>query len=157
MIKTFTLVLAAIILASGCAARDEHVVHVIAEQASGLKKGAPVQYRGVDVGLVKQVYFTPAGVRIDLLIERDDVPMRARDSVFIKSRGAFGEQIVDIRPGDLSAPLLAHDATLSHAKRDSTVTLPAELWRTIVNALGARPDSTLLDSVVIVKRSGGLK
>lgn len=112
--------LAGAVLAMGCAREHENIVHVIAEQAPGLKKAARVQYRGVDVGFVKQVYFTPGGVRIDALIERGDVPIRTQDTVRLTSVGAFGEQVVDIRSGPLTAPLIARGATLPSVKPDST-------------------------------------
>ncbi|MBA3672493.1 MAG: MCE family protein, partial [Gemmatimonadaceae bacterium] len=80
MSRTPILLLTAALVTVACSHEHEHVVHVIAEQAPGLKKAARVQFRGVDVGLVRQVYFTPGGVRIDLLIERNDVPIRTQDT-----------------------------------------------------------------------------
>ena len=140
------LTLAALTL--GCKAEQhENIVHVIAEQATGLKKSARVQFRGVDVGLVKEVYFTPSGVRIDLLILRNDVPIRTQDTVRIASAGAFGEQVVDIRPGKQTAPLIARGATLTKAQPDSTVSLPVGVWRSIVRTLSAGSDSALVDSI----------
>ena len=106
------LLLAAAPLMLGCTKKHENVVHVIAEQAPGLKRSARVQFRGVEVGSVKEVYFTPGGVRIDLLIERSDVPIRTQDTVRIASIGAFGEQVVDIHPGVQTAPLIGRNATL---------------------------------------------
>jgi ABC-type transporter Mla subunit MlaD len=143
------LPLLAIIAALGiaCASEHENVVHVIAEQAHGLKKSARVQYRGADVGLVKQVYFTNGGVRIDLLLERNDVPIRARDTVRITQVGAFGEQVVDIQPGDPTAALIARGATLPSVKPDSTVSVPVGVWRTIVQKLGFVGDSVAADSL----------
>jgi ABC-type transporter Mla subunit MlaD len=135
-------------LGAGCASEHENVVHVIAEQAPGLKKSARVQYRGVDVGLVKQVYFTPGGVRIDLLLERDDVPIRTQDTVRITSVGAFGEQVVDIQPGVQTAPLIARGATLPKVKPDTTVSLPIGVWRSIVKTLGFTKDSLAAGAVV---------
>ena len=147
----FPILLLAATLAAGCAKEHENVVHVIAEQAHGLKKSARVQYRGADVGLVKQVYFTPGGVRIDLLILRNDVPLRAQDTVRITSVGAFAEQIVDIRPGVQTAPLLRRGATLVESEPDSTVSLPIGVWRSIVKTLGFSADSAIRDSVAAVK------
>jgi ABC-type transporter Mla subunit MlaD len=141
------LLLLATVVVLGCAKEHENLVHVIAEQAPGLKKNARVQFRGVDVGYVKQVYFTPGGVRIDLQIERSDAPIRTQDTVRISSVGAFGEQVVDIRPGVQSAPLIPHGATLPTVKPDTTVTLPVEVWRSIVRKLGIQADSTA-DSAV---------
>jgi ABC-type transporter Mla subunit MlaD len=140
------IILLAAVLAGACASEHENVVHVIAEQAPGLKKSARVQYRGVDVGLVKQVYFTPAGVRIDLLLQRNDVPIRTQDTVRISAVGAFGEQVIDIRPGVQTAPLIARGATLPKAQPDTTVSLPIGVWRSIVKSLGFTPDSLMKDS-----------
>jgi ABC-type transporter Mla subunit MlaD len=140
------IVLLAAALVLGCAQKRENLVHVIAEQAPGLKRGARVQYRGVDVGLVKQVYFTPGGVRIDLLLERDDVPIRTQDTVRIVSVGAFGSQVVDIQPGVQTAPLIARGATLPKAQPESTVSLPIGVWRSIVRRLGFKPESAVVDT-----------
>ena len=135
--------LCVVLLVSGCAKEHEHIVHVIAEQAPGLKKAARVQYRGVDVGLVKEVYFTPGGVRIDLLIERGDVPIRVRDTVRITSVGAFGEQVVDIQPGAQTAALIAPEGTLPKVQPESTVSLPVGVWRSIVKSLGIAGDTLI--------------
>jgi phospholipid/cholesterol/gamma-HCH transport system substrate-binding protein len=142
----FPIILLAAALAGACASEHENVVHVIAEQAPGLKRSARVQYRGVDVGLVKQVYFTPGGVRIDLLLQRNDVPIRTQDTVRITSVGAFGEQVVDIQPGVQTAPLIARGATLPKVQPDTTVSLPIGVWRSIVKTLGFKPDSAVVDS-----------
>ena len=141
------ILLLAAVLAGACANEHENVVHVIAEQAPGLKKSARVQYRGVDVGLVKQVYFTPGGVRIDLLLQRNDVPIRTQDTVRITSVGGFGEQVIDIQPGPQTAPLIARGATLPKAQPDTTVSLPIGVWRSIVKTLGFTPDSVARDSM----------
>jgi ABC-type transporter Mla subunit MlaD len=138
------LVIAAFVIA--CSGEHENVVHVIAEQAPGLKKNAVVQYRGIEVGYVKQVYFTPAGVRIDLLIARNDVPIRTQDTVHITQVGAFGAQVVDIKPGVQTAPLIAKGATLPKVLPETTVSLPVGVWRSIVTTLGFKPDSAIVDS-----------
>jgi ABC-type transporter Mla subunit MlaD len=145
-----SLLAAAVVL--GCAQKPENIVHVIAEQAPGLKKSARVQYRGVDVGVVKQVYFTPGGVRIDLLLERDDVPIRTQDTVRLVSRGAFGAQVVDIRPGVQTAPLIARGATLPKAQPESTVSLPLGVWRSIVRMVGFKAESTVADTAAAKQR-----
>ena len=146
------IILLAAALALGCAQKHEKLVHVIAEQAPGLKKNARVHYRGVDVGFVKQVYFTPGGVRIDLLVERDDVPIRAQDTVRIVSVGAFGTQGVDIQPGVQTAPLIARGATLPKVQPESTVSLPVGVWRSIVRRLGFTPESAAVDSTAKKQR-----
>jgi ABC-type transporter Mla subunit MlaD len=142
------IILLAAGLVVGCAQKPENVVHVIAEQAPGLKKNVRVQYRGVDVGRVKQVYFTPGGVRIDLLIERDDVPIRAQDTVRIVSVGPFGAQAVDIQPGPQTAPLIARGTTLPKVQPESTVSMPVSAWRALLRMIGSKPDSAVVDTAV---------
>jgi ABC-type transporter Mla subunit MlaD len=146
------IIVLAAALVLGCAQKHENVVHVIAEQAPGLKKAARVQFRGVDVGRVKQVYFTPGGVRIDLLLERDDVPIRAQDTVRIVSAGAFGAQVVDIQPGVQTAPLIARGATLPRVQPESTVSLPIGVWRSIVRRMGFKPESAAVDTAAAKQR-----
>lgn len=148
--------IASAVLLVACADRHENVVHVIAEQAPGLKRSARVQYRGIEVGLVKQVYFTPGGVRIDLLIQRNDVPIRTQDTVRITQVGAFGEQVVDIRPGVQTAPLIARGATLPKVQPDTTVSVPVGVWRSIVKSLGLA-DSAVADSAVRAKTDSAAK
>ena len=140
------IILLAAGLIVGCAQKPENVVHVIAEQAPGLKKNSRVQYRGVDVGRVKQVYFTPGGVRIDLLLERDDVPIRAQDTVRIVPAGSFGAQAVDIQPGPQTAPLVARGATLPKVQPETTVSLPVSVWRSIVRMVSSKADSAAPDT-----------
>lgn len=139
--RAILLVTVACVLPGCSDAPHENLIHVIAEQAPGLKKSARVQFRGVDVGLVKEVYFTPSGVRIDLLMLRGDVPVRAQDTVRIKSAGAFGEQVVDIQPGNQAAPLITGGDTLAKAQPESTISLPVGAWRSIVKTLGLKSDS----------------
>ncbi len=149
--RRFPLLLVGAALLAACAREHENVVHVIAEQAHGLKKSARVEYRGVEVGYVKQVYFTPGGVRIDLLLTRADVPIRTQDTVRIKSVGAFAEQVVDIQPGVQTAPLIRKGATLPKARPDSTVSMPIGVWRSIVKALGVNADSAAKDTALVRK------
>lgn len=149
--RVLVVLSASTVLALACSQEHEHIVHVIAEQAPGLKRSARVQFRGVDVGLVKQVYFTPGGVRIDLLITRDDVPIRTQDTVRISSVGPFAEQVVDIQPGVQSAPLIPRGATLAReAVPESTVAMPVGVWRSLVRTLGLS-DSARVDSATVKK------
>jgi ABC-type transporter Mla subunit MlaD len=144
--------LAASALVPSCANKHENIVHVIAEQAPGMKSGVRVLYRGVDVGVVKQVYFTSGGVRMDLLIQRADAPIRTQDTVRIMSVGPFGAQVVDIQPGVQTAPLIAHGSTLTKVEPESTVSLPVTLWRSLIRKVGFGPESTTADSAATKRR-----
>jgi ABC-type transporter Mla subunit MlaD len=148
----YPVILLAAALVMGCSKKPQNVVHVIAEQAPGLKSGATVRYRGVEVGEVRQVYFTPGGVRIDLLIERDDAPIRSQDTVRITSVGPFGAQVVDIHPGPETAPLIRRGSTLPRVQPESTVSLPVSVWRAIVRMVGSEADSAARDTASTKRR-----
>ena len=90
-----------------------------------------------------------------LLIEREDVPIRTQDTVHITSVGAFGEQVVDIRPGVQTAPLIARGATLPKVQPESTVALPVGVWRSIVKTLGFGADSAMTDTAAVRKAIQG--
>ena len=110
-----------------------------------------MQFRVVDVGYVKQVYFTPGGVRIDALLERPDVPIRTQDTVRITSAGPFGEQVLSIIPGVQSAPLIHRGATLARAVPDTTISVPVAVWRSMVQSLGFATDTTDTGVVIVTR------
>lgn len=109
------LLLAAAVTLS-CSREHELLVHVMAKSAPGLKVGGRVQYQGADVGLVRAIYPTPNGVRIDIAILQKDAPLRKQDAARIVTVGTFGEQVVQIDPGPASAPLIAPGGSLGAAK-----------------------------------------
>jgi hypothetical protein len=91
-------------------------------------------------------------VRIDLLIERDDAPIRTQDTVRLVSVGPFGAQVVDIQPGVQTAPLIARGATLTKVQPESTVSMPIGVWRSIVRMLGFKAESTVADTAAAKRR-----
>jgi ABC-type transporter Mla subunit MlaD len=123
MSRTPFVVLAAA-LSLACSREHELLVHVMAKSAPGLKVGGRVQYQGANVGIVRAIYPTPNGVRIDFAILRKDVPLRKQDAARIVTVGTFGEQVVQIDPGPASAPLIAAGGSLGTAKRASDSSAP---------------------------------
>jgi ABC-type transporter Mla subunit MlaD len=109
-------------LAVSCAREQDLLVHVMAKSAPGLKVGGRVQYEGADVGLVRAIYPTPNGVRIDIAITRKDAPLRKQDAARIITVGTFGEQVIQIDPGPANAPLITPGGLLVAPKSaaDST-------------------------------------
>jgi ABC-type transporter Mla subunit MlaD len=119
-----TVVLLAAALTMSCAREHELLVHVMAKSAPGLKVGGRVRYQGADVGIVRAIYPTPNGVRIDIAITRKEAPLRKQDAARIVTVGTFGEQVVQIDPGPANAPLIAPGASLGTAKPASDSAAP---------------------------------
>lgn len=76
---------------------------VVMTDVAGLKVGAPVWLAGVDVGIVKDVYFARPQVsnEVDVVLEIERRALRkiGRDSaITVKTRGLLGEKYVDITP-----------------------------------------------------------
>ncbi|MDQ6771041.1 MAG: MCE family protein [Gemmatimonadota bacterium] len=99
--------------------RADRTVNTMLTEARGLVEGDVVNYRGVEVGRVKRVALTEAGVQITLLITRADTPLRSADRIAVVRYGAFGATQLDIVPGPPTAALAANGATLAAAPPDT--------------------------------------
>lgn len=77
-----------------------------------MKVGGRVRYHGADAGLVRAIYDTPSGVRIDIEMTSPDMKVRKADVVRI-AVGGFGEQVVQIEPGPASAAPLPAAGSLT--------------------------------------------
>lgn len=84
--------------------RGRYEVTAIVDQAGGIRRGDPVQLRGVNVGRVTDFRIEKDRVAVKLEIEsRYQIP---RDStVDIRSSGILGGMVVDIEPGDATERL----------------------------------------------------
>ncbi len=114
-------------LLSGCGNRDGRVVHAVLPAARNLREGAPVRYRGIEVGKLTTMRIVDSGVRLDLDIERADAPLRTSDQVRITAVGMFAEPEVEIVPGSVSAPRLASNGWLAAVPPDTLAALREEL------------------------------
>jgi ABC-type transporter Mla subunit MlaD len=106
-------------LVSACGDRGGRVVHAVLPAARDLREGAPVRYRGIEVGRVTTVRIVDTGVQLDLAIQRADAPLRTSDQVRVAQVGMFGEREVEIVPGALSAPKLASNGWLAATPPDT--------------------------------------
>ena len=127
--------LALILICSACdAAGDSAVVVAMLPSAPGLKEGATVTYRGIEVGKVERIRFADTAVQVEFRLTRSDVPLRTRDQVHIASLGLLGDKAMDILPGPVTAPLLQPSDTLAAAPADSLNAVRAAVGDEIVSS-----------------------
>ena len=92
------------ILTDAAIFRGRYIVTTNVPDAGGIRRGDPVQMRGVNIGRVQRFKIDPEGVAIRLEIEGEyDVP--ADSQVLLKSSGLLGGMIAEIVPGKSTEPL----------------------------------------------------
>ena len=101
--------------------------------ATGVREGAVVRYRGVQIGQVEQVAFVDSVVHLTVGLTRPDVPLRSGDGVRLAADGLFGDRTLDVVPGPVTSPELRNGGTLGAAPRDSV----AQLRREVLEATAA--------------------
>ena len=78
--------------------RGRYDITTTVPDAGGLRKGDPVQMRGVNVGRVRGFHITQGGVTVEMEMEREyEVPADSRISM--ESGGLLGGMIVEVVPG----------------------------------------------------------
>lgn len=115
-------------------------VFVRMSNASGLKKGDPVVYRGVTVGEVRRLTFGRGGevlVRSKLL---EPLPLTTDAHAELVPVDLFGRQSLVLRDGDRYAPPLEPSDTIDG--------IPPTTIATRMNELGNRAERLLSDSMV---------
>ncbi len=81
---------------------------LVTESVSGLNTEAPVKYRGVTVGSVKEIKINDENTElIELILNvKKGTPIKITSTASLKPQGITGLTFVDITPGDNSARLL---------------------------------------------------
>jgi len=78
--------------------RGRYIITTFVPSAGGIRRGDPVQMRGVNVGRVQRFRMAPEGVGIRLEIEGEyEVPVDSH--VELKSSGIMGGIVADVVPG----------------------------------------------------------
>ncbi len=78
--------------------RGRYVLTTRVEDAGGIRRGDPVQMRGVNIGRVQKFVIAPEGVEVRLEIEGEyDIPTDSR--VRLVSNGLLGGMTAEILPG----------------------------------------------------------
>ena len=78
--------------------RGRYVIQTVVPDAGGIRRGDPVQMRGVNIGRVASFHITPAGVEVNLEIERQYlIPSDSR--MELRSSGLLGGMVTNVVPG----------------------------------------------------------
>lgn len=141
-------------------------VHVQLADSGGIFTGADVTYRGVSIGRVGPLTLDPAGVDVQLDIDRSAPAIPADVNAAVRNLSAIGEQYVDLQPSTSGGADLQSGATIPLAHTTTPVgvedlvtnldtfvkSVPLDALRTVVAQLGtafadtAQPLQQLLDT-----------
>jgi phospholipid/cholesterol/gamma-HCH transport system substrate-binding protein len=102
-------------ISSGLAVRKDYDTYLayFAESVSGLNRQAPVKYKGVDVGFVREIGLDPSHpqrVQLVLAIERG-VPIKQDTVAVLSVQGLTGIAFLDLEGGSPESPLLVPKET----------------------------------------------
>ncbi|MGM7645017.1 MlaD family protein [Nocardia sp. JW2] len=120
-------------------------VRVHLAQSGGLLPGQHVTLRGVPIGRVESVEFTPTGLLATATIDAD-IAVPADGAVRVASLSPAGEQYLDFRPAGDGGPALRDGAEIG-VDRTST---PVPLWQTLtqLDSALAQVDPAQLGAIV---------
>ena len=108
LVGIIAVVLALFTLTDPGTFRGRYVLYTVVDNAGGIRKGDPVQIRGVNIGRVKSFNIGAKGVVIALELEKQyKVPADSR--MALTSSGLLGGITATITPGSSSAPLTNGD------------------------------------------------
>jgi phospholipid/cholesterol/gamma-HCH transport system substrate-binding protein len=147
LIGFFSVLLALFLLTDPGTFRGRYYVSTQVESAGGIRKGDPVQLRGVNIGRIRGFEIVPTGVRVRLELE-NEYPVPADSRVYLSSNGLLGGVVATILPGR-SDELLADEDVI--ASTDAAATGSGDLMATLGSA-GTRADSVLVRAQALLSR-----
>ena len=146
VVGAFVLVLGAALvagilwLASGGGFQQKYDLYLalVGESVSGLNLNAPVKYRGVDVGKVKDIRLDPKNpeqVRLIFAIERG-TPIKQDTEAVLKIQGLTGIAYVELSGGSPASPPLLAVAPEEYPVIRTKPSLSARLENVLTSVLG---------------------
>jgi phospholipid/cholesterol/gamma-HCH transport system substrate-binding protein len=128
--------------------RGRYIITTRVPNAGGIRRGDPVQMRGVNIGRVQRFKIGHDDVEIRLEIEGEyDIP--ADSKVMLKSAGIVGGMVADIIPGT-SDKMVGNGDSLPGASETSMSTLATRLStqvETVLNRMESLFDKQTIDNV----------
>ena len=133
-------IVAAVLITRRGHVRTVQRARTLLAHGGGLREGATVTYRGIEVGSVTRLAFDTNGIAVDLALHRR-VPLRTDDTATLRTLGLLGDRTIDIVPGPSSSPLLPDSGRL--AARPARPEIPPE---ELLKALRAAPETVYRDA-----------
>jgi phospholipid/cholesterol/gamma-HCH transport system substrate-binding protein len=132
-------------LASGGGFQKSYDLYIarVDESVAGLSVSAPVKYRGVDVGKVKEISLDPGNpelVRLVFAIERG-TPVKEDTEAVLKTQGLTGIAYVELSGGSSDSPALRAKMAGGYPEIRTKPSLSARLENVLTTVL-AKLDST---------------
>ena len=112
---------------------EGYEVWALFDQASGLKKMAPVEMAGIQIGQVENILLDRGRARVVMRISKD-VPLATDVTALIRTRGVLGDKFVAIEPGSPGAPKLKEGQQIVRAE------VPTDLDR-VMSRIGEVADN----------------
>jgi phospholipid/cholesterol/gamma-HCH transport system substrate-binding protein len=125
--------------------RGRYVVSTEVRDAGGIRRGDPVQMRGVNIGRVMAFEISQRGVRIRLEIE-GEYPIPADSKVHLKSAGMLGGMVAEVVPGSAERRLRYGD-TVAGSAEEPVMSAAQRLMDQAGGAIG-RADKLLSDKLI---------
>ena len=82
--------------------RGRYIIRTVVTDAGGIRRGDPVQMRGVNIGRVTSFRVAPEGVAVDLEID-NQYPIPADSKVELRASSLLGGMVANVIPGTSAA------------------------------------------------------
>jgi phospholipid/cholesterol/gamma-HCH transport system substrate-binding protein len=99
---------------------DMYEIQAYFDNVSGLKKNAPVEIAGIEVGLVKDIELDDSRARLTLALE-PNVTLHTDSKVAIRTRGVLGDKYVEVDPGSRSYPALKEGGKVARSESPADI------------------------------------
>lgn len=141
----FSALFALFTLTDAATFRGRYIVTTMVDNAGGIRKGDPVQMRGVNIGRVQRFDIGSDGVAVRLELE-GEYPVPRDSRVALKSSGLLGGMVAEIVAGTAEERLRGGDL-LPGARADGLFDAAGEMGAQATNVLG-RVEALLSDQTV---------
>ena len=126
--------------------RGRYIINTTVDDAGGIRRGDPVQMRGVNIGRIMGFKISQAGVRVELEIEGEfDIPTDSK--VSLVSAGLLGGMKADVVPG-LATTFVKYGDSLPGETEKGLADLDTEQLGTQAEDVMARVQRLLADQTI---------